>query len=511
MNSVFNLPSEKSTILIVDDEPAGRDTLEALLITGNYNLVFAGNGPEALQKAKKYQPDVILLDIMMPDMDGFEVCQQLRSDPDLFEIPVIMVTALDDRDSRLRGLEVGANDFVSKPFDRVELRTRIRTIAYLNRQRRLRTMELQIERDFNRAILDALGEALVVTDQHGTIQYVNRLVNDSIELPEKSIAGKNWLILGDNTLSSKHQEVKKTVWGGETWRGEITGIRQDGTTYDAMLTAAPLPKYYSSPEPSGFVLILRDITPLKESERLKDQFVSNVSHELKTPLAVITLITDNLDMLYNRLDDDKRKKMLGDIQKHTENLNTLIDSILEVSRLDSKRISLEREYVNLALITREEIDKLLPLAHQKNQDVTVSGTQSLPVWGHDGQLRQIIRNLITNAIKYTPEYGKIDCTFVIETEENIPESFKSPEFIRTKKKWAVIRFTDTGSGIDATSLPHIFERFYRVDTQNRVRGAGLGLSIVRELLTLHNGHITVDSVPDRGSIFTIYIPLLQEA
>jgi CheY-like chemotaxis protein len=134
-----------STILIVDDEPIGRETLETLLIGEGYSLLFAADGPEALSKAAELAPDLILLDVMMPGMDGFEVCQRLRDDQVLAEVPVIMVTALDDRDSRLRGIEAGADDFVTKPFDRVELRSRVRTITRLNRYRRLLLTNQQLE------------------------------------------------------------------------------------------------------------------------------------------------------------------------------------------------------------------------------------------------------------------------------------------------------------------------------------------------------------------------------
>lgn len=126
-----------STILIVDDEPVGRDALEMLLTPQGYNLAFAGNGLETLAKATELTPDLILLDVMMPGMDGYEVCRRLRADPLLAEVPIIMVTALDDRDSRLEGIEAGADDFVSKPFNRTELRTRVKTITRLNRFRRL--------------------------------------------------------------------------------------------------------------------------------------------------------------------------------------------------------------------------------------------------------------------------------------------------------------------------------------------------------------------------------------
>ncbi len=122
-----------STILIVDDDAGARDTLEALLFHEGYRLDFAHNGQQALEKAAAIIPDLILLDVMMPDMDGFEVCQHLRDSGTLAEVPVIMVTALDDRDSKLRGIEVGADEFVAKPFDRTELRMRIRTVIRLNR------------------------------------------------------------------------------------------------------------------------------------------------------------------------------------------------------------------------------------------------------------------------------------------------------------------------------------------------------------------------------------------
>jgi CheY-like chemotaxis protein len=126
-----------STILIVDDEPVGQKALEGLLLPLEYNLAFAGNGLEALTKAAALIPDLILLDVMMPAMNGFETCRRLRAHPFLADVPIIMVTALDDHDSRLQGLEAGADDFLAKPFDRVALRARVKTIVRLNRYRRL--------------------------------------------------------------------------------------------------------------------------------------------------------------------------------------------------------------------------------------------------------------------------------------------------------------------------------------------------------------------------------------
>ena len=126
-----------STVLIVDDEYSGRETLQSVLEGEGYELIMAENGLQAIEKAKAYQPDVILLDVMMPGMTGFEVCERIRSDPQVAEIPIIILTALDDRDSLLTGLKSGADDFISKPFDRFELRARLIGITRLNRFHKL--------------------------------------------------------------------------------------------------------------------------------------------------------------------------------------------------------------------------------------------------------------------------------------------------------------------------------------------------------------------------------------
>ena len=126
-----------STILIVDDEYSGRETLQSVLEGEGYHLIMAENGMQAIEKAKTFQPDVILLDVMMPGMTGFEVCERIRSDAQVAEIPIIILTALDDRDSLLTGLKSGADDFISKPFDRFELRARLIGITRLNRYHKL--------------------------------------------------------------------------------------------------------------------------------------------------------------------------------------------------------------------------------------------------------------------------------------------------------------------------------------------------------------------------------------
>jgi putative two-component system response regulator len=176
-----------STILIVDDEYSGRETLQSILEGEGYNLIMAENGPQAIAQAKSILPDVILLDVMMPGMTGFEVCEKIRSDPQVAEIPIIILTALDDRDSLLRGLKSGADDFISKPFDRFELRARLIGITRLNRYQKLlqerenlRTAHSRLS-DAYEATIEGWSHAMDLRDQE-TEGHSRRVTELSIKL-----------------------------------------------------------------------------------------------------------------------------------------------------------------------------------------------------------------------------------------------------------------------------------------------------------------------------------------
>jgi PAS domain S-box-containing protein len=714
-----------STILIVDDEATIRKTLGELLAAQGYRVALASSGEEALAKLADLAPDLILLDVIMPGMDGFEVCRRLRADPVLAEVPIIMVTAMDDRDSRLQGIEAGADDFVGKPFDYAELRARVKTITRLNRYRRLllertqrqvaeeevrrlnldlallnhvimaaastldakevlrvgcdvlahafdmprataalldkermqftivaeyalvprppskpvgdgrgqtpeprgwlgrtvpvaeepaaeyilehktplvigdeetdlrleqtrlwmrkrslvsmlvvpvlvrdqvvgtieldagdrrefsdrdlalaqsvatalgqaiqtaqlyqklqrhalgleetvaqRTFELQSERDRTQSILEALGEAVVVADMEGKLQYVNPAASALTGYTREEALGQSWrLPQSDSGIDELDQQVRDTMRAGQTWRGTVINRRKDGSAYDAVMTAAPLFDPHDVRRPIGFVSVQRDITPLKEAERLKDQFVSNVSHELRTPLSVITLVGGNLDTLYERLDDSKRRKMIRDIREYARVLDELVGSVLDISRIDSQRISMEREPLDLAELAREEVDKQMPLARKKSQTLLAIGDKDSFVLGNDGQLRQVIRNLLNNAIKYTPDGGRITCECLAQAGRELAESAWPGSAGLPAGRWAALRVADTGIAISPEDLPHVFERFYRVQSQGNIPGTGLGLSIAKELVELHGGHIAAASTPGEGSIFALYLPLLEE-
>jgi two-component system phosphate regulon sensor histidine kinase PhoR len=246
--------------------------------------------------------------------------------------------------------------------------------------------------------------------------------------------------------------------------------------------------------------------------------VSNLSHELRTPLSVIALVAGNLDRLYDRLSNEKRRKLIRDMREHAQLLDDLIGDVLEISRIDSGRISSERQPVDLAQLTREESEKQQPLAERRRQTIEVTGANALPVEGNREQLRMIIRNLLNNAIKYTPPGGHVKCHCRIVTPwtgstqgADLAEEETWPGRDELEAgRWAALCVEDTGVGISPQDLPRIYERFYRVKSESHVPGTGLGLSITKELTEAHGGHIAATSVPGVGSSFAVYLPLVEE-
>ena len=506
--------SDQETILIADGEPLGRETLKALLMSQGYTLIFAGSGPETLKIVSEVQPDLLILAVMMPGIDGFEICTRVRNDPATAEMPIILVTSLDDGASRLRGSEIGVDDFITRPFDMFQLRARVRTITRLNRQRRQRAVELQAERDRTQAILEALGEAVIVTNVEGIIDYINPAAVDLTGFEREEVIGLAWDQLQLEETRRRLPAIFEAVRQGETWRGEIIGRRKDNVTFDVALTMAPLFDSGDQTGPIGFVSVQRDITPLKKAERAKNEFVSNVSHELRTPLSVITLVADNLDSFYARLPDQKRRKMINDIQKHSQSLEELIGDVLEISRIDSKRVSPEREELNLAQLVADEVEKLLPLAQERAHTLQLQAKEPVPIFGNDKQIRQSIRNLINNAIKYTLNGGEIRCEcrwLQVDLAQDVDqlEAIWPGTAELTLGQWAAFRVVDNGVGIDQKHLPHLFDRFFRVKAQQNIRGTGLGLAITQEIIALHAGHITVASTLGQGSTFAFYLPLAE--
>lgn len=229
---------------------------------------------------------------------------------------------------------------------------------------------------------------------------------------------------------------------------------------------------------------------LEQLDKSRNQFVSNASHELKTPLSTMKILIETL-VYQDPIDPGMTKEFLTDVNKEIDRLNRIVSDLLTLVNIDSGGMKLNLAELDIEALLEEQVKRLSPLARENGIELDCSSRESLEVTGDVLKLQQIIYNVIDNAIKYTPRGGEVHCALT-----------------RVGKK-AIIKVSDTGVGIPAEDLPHIFDRFYRVDKarSRETGGTGLGLSIVKQMALLHGGNITATSTEGKGSVFTIELPL----
>ena len=232
---------------------------------------------------------------------------------------------------------------------------------------------------------------------------------------------------------------------------------------------------------------------LETLDRSRNLFVSNASHELKTPLSTMKILIETI-LYQDPIDPGMAREFLSDVNKEIDRLNRIVSDLLTLVNIDSGGMKLSISAIDLHELLLEQVKRLAPLARENGIELECSAKEALEAPGDAVKLQQVIYNVIDNAIKYTPRGG-----------------FVQASLVRSGKR-AIIRVTDTGIGIPAADLPHVFDRFYRVDKarSRATGGTGLGLSIVKQIVMLHGGTITATSEEGKGSTFTIDLPLSQK-
>ena len=248
----------------------------------------------------------------------------------------------------------------------------------------------------------------------------------------------------------------------------------------------------------------------RRQAQMQPPFMAEFMHELRTLLATLTLISDNLR---NCRGQKQRQKLLKALQAELAQLQELISMASRLAQVDSPGQQYEPEVVDLALLARQEVERLLLLAAKKHQTLRWVGDEPITVWGDASQLRRLIRNLVHNAIQYTPAGGQICCECRRGQRADLGQDWPGTRQLpQDQEGWAALRVTDTGPGISREDRPYIFDYFYRGRPPGAepVPGSGLGLAIVREVVRAawHGGYIGVNSVPGQGSTFAVYLPLV---
>ena len=498
-------------VLLADDNADMRGYVKGLL-SPNYTVEAVGDGALALAAARRQRPDVIVSDVMMPHLDGFGLLKGVRADAALRDIPVILVSARAGEESRIEGLDAGADDYLVKPFSARELAARLGSILERTRLHRLvldeqRNAHLMSQRR-SAQFETLLGEAplgVYLVDSQLCIREVNPTALPVfgnypalIGADFATVIRKLWPRPFADEIVGVFRHTLKT--GEPYFSAERIEQRADTEVveaYEWQVNRIPLPE-----GDFGVVCYFRDISAqvrarvqLETADRQKDEFLAMLAHELRNPLAPIRTASE---LLKRTEQPDERAQMAIDIiKRQASHLTRLVDDLLDISRITRAHIELKRQDVALADIVAQALETVEPMLREKSHHVsTTSDLAPLVVNGDPARLVQCVANLLTNAIKYTDPNGQIR----IES--------------RAEGDVAVLSVTDNGTGIAADLLPQIFELFVQSKrTLDRSQGGlGIGLSVVKRLVVMHGGTVAASSRGyGQGATFTIRLPRVNVA
>jgi PAS domain S-box-containing protein len=497
--------SARARILWADDNADMRDYISRLL-SPRYDVETVPDGEEALAAVRAHRPDLVLSDVMMPRRDGFGLLRALRADPATADLPVILLSARAGEESRIEGIQAGADDYLVKPFSRREL------LACVEGQLRLAEVRKERGAQFETLLNQApLGVYLV--DADFTIRAVNPVALPVFGDIPGGVVGRDFAeimhILWEQAYADEIvQSFRHTLETGEPHVvPERAARRADrGVTeyYEWRLDRIPLPdaRY-------GVVCYFRDISQqvlarmaleesreaLQEADRRKDEFLATLSHELRNPLAPLRNALQVLRISGQA--DAELAPVRQMMERQVNHLVRLVDDLLEMSRISRGRLELRTERADLNDIASTALETVDALVASRGHRLHVA-LWPAPVWvqGDPVRLTQVFANLLNNAAKYTPPRGDVWLT------------------IRKIAPDAVVTVRDNGDGISANEVPRVFDLFHRGDRIGDGSGLGIGLTLVRKLVQMHGGRVSAHSDGHaQGSEFTVTLPLApsQEA
>lgn len=524
-------------ILVVDDQKISRMTLAGVLGEAGHVVRTEGSGPEGLAAAREWMPDVIVLDVHMPEMGGFEVVEELKQDPATEMIPVVFLTGDPPTDELVvRGLELGAYDFLSKGCSRAELIARVGAMNRIKRShdelsaiarisdallRSLEPRELAGEFIVQARSVFRAGAAVLCIERHGegAVQ-----VDDGIDAPDDAIgrmlAACRRAFEPKNTPTAwilEPEEVRRYVAAhvGPDFRSAGVALvpRSPGDAMVVILGAdedlfrseidGPLLRNLSSQAAIAIehaLLNERARHQARELERAmneRSRFFASLSHELRTPINAVIGYNHLLQEQVLGTLSDRQREALKKANRSASHLLELVDDILDISKIEAGKLEVESEDVDLAALVRDTATSLQIQAREKDIELAVRAPDHLPVETDPARVRQIVLNLLSNAVKFTDE-GSV--TLTVDTATPDPSEGGSDE--------APVRVTvrDTGPGIEAEDQERVFEEFEQAAPSAGRTGTGLGLSISRRLARLLGGDLALDSEPGSGSTFTLTLP-----
>jgi PAS domain S-box-containing protein len=491
---------EKNSVLIVDDEKINLEVLHNILIP-TYTVYTAKGGVSALELTDRHMPDLILLDIIMPDMSGFDVLKMLKKSKKTRHIPVIIITGLDSVEDEEKGLALEAADFIHKPFSNNAVKSRVRhQIQIVNQIRAIEEYAHNMYITLNKmeAIVNNHNGVIWSIDNKGVITSFNGQYVKKIGVTPSFLIGKKieaaWM---ENRYLDIIDNVEKTFReGSQDWQSEINGlVFRSHTTliHDGEGNVTGI--VGSSNDVTELVKLHRDLeAAVKAAEaanRSKSSFLARMSHEIRTPLnAVLGIATVQLqdETLHRDV-----KEAFTRIFNSGNLLLGIINDILDMSKIEAGKLELVSAKYDVASLINDTAFLNLIKYENKPIEFILNVDENIPseLFGDTLRLRQILNNLLSNAFKYTME-GKVELSI-------------SAEHVSGDVVTLILRVRDTGQGMTPEQVSRLFDEYSRFNTEaNRAaEGTGLGMGITQNLVRMMRGDILVESEPGKGSLFTV--------
>ncbi len=534
-------------VVVIEDSRTQARQIAGVLTREGIEVTICADGEAGLASCLASPPDLVVSDIVMPGIDGFEVCRRLKAAEATQAVPVILLTSLADPTDVVRALSAGADNFLTKPYDSAQLIARVRRLVHLHsddgaaptvdvrgqtfevRSKPARVLDVLVssleavtarnaELEQSRATTEAalataeqravqlrgLTEASLAINSAGSVEAALRVVAEQARRLLNAHYAETTLLASPGESDGAHTESRSEEYAGrhvDTDCPDEAGLRapligRNGEALGSIHLCDRRAGEFSGSDEAVLAQLAQTASVAIANARLfeqtqravqaRDEVVAVVSHDLRNPLNALIMAVG----IAERRPDDAEAMLakLAVIRRSAERMNRLIVDLLDVTRIDTGNLVLERERHAAGALIEEAVQVQRVLAESRGILLRAEVADGLPAIRADrGRLSQVFENLLGNALKFTPTGGAI--------------------VVRASVHGARVRFSvsDTGSGIPAEHLPHVFNRFWQ-ERRTAGQGTGLGLSIVKGIVEAHGGEVTVESTEGRGSTFAFTLP-----
>lgn len=482
-----------TTVLCVDDNEANRYWLERTLERAGIKAITASTGAEALTKAVSV--DLVLLDIQLPDMNGFEVCARLKNDPATKSIPILHLSAAHtDAHSKVEGLNSGADAYLVRPIQAAEL---VATVHAFLRARRAEEQTRRAAREWA-ATFDAINDAVCVLDADARITRCNLAFAALSGQPREELVGQDYFGTLSRSLKETNvepnevpQRINAALRFWEELKSTGQRVQREAPLNDRWYSVAADPLVADDGRFTGAVMILSDVTARREAAEqranAREYALRVVAHDLRNPLSVLVLTASRLaSELPRHTSDQRMSNWIKTMRRSADRMTHLVNGMLDLARIETGRIELNRKPITVRQLVTEVVEPMEVIAQEKGIRLVVDAPEELSVLCDRERVAQVFSNLIGNAMKFTLQ-GEVRVT--------------------AQRNESAVTFTvaDSGVGIPPDSLPHIFERYWQAREAGKA-GIGLGLSIAKGLVEAHGGRISARSELEKGTTFEFTLP-----